>query len=283
MNKFLILEFRDASLIKSHRGTRDKFSDPNGRGLKVDRGECTQFVEPITTQQVSNMLHVLFGERPKPKNRYTFYSRIDYLFEKAKESYIKIDNIKDKYGNYQSELFQTHKPFWNSTQTSSFMNWNRVYKLLGNDLYTFFTSVIKDVFNQTPETITFITLSDLLKESTDPRVIEMFDALKKRNKKCLEECIKGKSAGINKTVSTMLTIIRGVDKQINFNGSIIVPVDDEDIEKIRSAKGCATLLDGGVVFIKGLKNNVNVDGYTKMCDISMEEIMIKTKKEIDEN
>ena len=57
----------------------------------------------------------------------------------------------------------------------------------------------------------------------------------------------------------------------------------EDIQKIKSSKGCATLLDGGAVFIKGLKNNVSVEGYTRVSDISMEKRQLPTKKQNDEN
>jgi hypothetical protein len=84
---------------------------------------------------------------------------------------------------------------------------------------------------------------------------------------------------------TLNTIIRLniIDTKINLSGSIIVPVNDEDIEKIRNSKGCATLLDGGAVFIKGLKNNVSVEGYTKVGDISMEKRQLPIKKEKNEN
>jgi hypothetical protein len=87
----------------------------------------------------------------------------------------------------------------------------------------------------------------------------------------------------NKNGRTQLTIIKGIDTKINLSGSIIVPVNDEDIEKIKNSKGCATLLDGGAVFIKGLKNNVSVEGYTKVGDISMEKRQLPIKKEKNEN
>lgn len=281
MSKYLMLEFNNASLIRWHRGTKDKIFDPIGLGDKVERRIETEFVEPITAQQISGMLHVLFGERPKPMNRKTLYNRIEYLYEKAGECYLKFDNFTDSDGKFQSEIFQTNKSSWNSTQTVSYMNWNRVYKLLEDDLYKMFLDMVKDVFNHTPETITFVELANKIKTSTDSRVTEMFEILKKNNKTPLYSWVFGKPSektAMNQNSRTQLTIIKGIDTKINLSGSIIVPVDDEDIDKIRNSKGCATLLDGGAVFIRGLKNNVSVEGYTKVSDISMEKRQLPIKK-----
>lgn len=281
MSKYLMLEFNNASLIRWHRGTKDKIFDPIGLGDKVERRIETEFVEPITAQQISGMLHVLFGERPKPMNRKTLYNRIEYLYEKAGECYLKFDNFTDSDGKFQSEIFQTNKSSWNSTQTVSYMNWNRVYKLLEDDLYKMFLDMVKDVFNHTPETITFVELADKIKTSTDSRVTEMFEILKKNNKTPLYSWVFGKPSektAMNQNGRTQLTIIKGIDTKINLSGSIIVPVDDEDIERIGNSKGCATLLDGGAVFIRGLKNNVSVEGYTKVSDISMEKRQLPIKK-----
>jgi hypothetical protein len=281
MSKYLMLEFNNASLIRWHRGTKDKISDPIGLGDKVERRIETEFVEPITAQQISGMLHVLFGERPKPMNRKTLYNRIEYLYEKAGECYLKFDNFTDSDGKFQSEIFQTNKSSWNSTQTVSYMNWNRVYKLLEDDLYKMFLDMVKDVFNHTPETITFVELANKIKTSTDSRVTEMFEILRKNLRNPLYSWVFGKPSektAMNQNGRTQLTIIKGIDTKINLSGSIIVPVDDEDIDKIRNSKGCATLLDGGAVFIRGLKNNVSVEGYTKVSDISMEKRQLPIKK-----
>jgi hypothetical protein len=281
MHKYLMLEFNNASLIRWHRGTKDKISDPIGLGDRVERRIETEFVEPITAQQISGMLHVLFGERPKPMNRKTLYQRIEYLYEKAGECYIKFDNFRDSDGKFQTEVFQTNKASWNSWQTVSFMNWNRVYNLLEDEYYTLFVDMVKEVFNHTAETITFVELAKLLKTTDDQRVVEVFKILNKNGKTPLYSWVYGEGtqkSDINKNGRTQLTIIKGIDTKINLSGSIIVPVNDEDIEKIKNSKGCATLLDGGAVFIKGLKNNVSVEGYTKVGDISMEKRQLPIKK-----
>jgi hypothetical protein len=281
MNKYLMLEFNGASLIRCHNGTKDRIFDPLALDKNVKRSIENEFVEAITAQQISNILHVLFGERPKPMNRKTLYDRMDYLYDKAKECYIRYNNFVDSDGKFQSETFQTNKAVWNSWQTTSYMNWNRVHQLLEDDLYEMFLDMIKDVFGHTPETITFANMAEMLKVSTDSRVTEAFEILKKNKKTPLYSWIFGKPSEkttINANARTQLTIIKGVDTKINLSGSIIVPVNDEDIEKVGKNKGCATLLDGGAVFIKGVKNNVSVEGYTKVGDISMEKRNPQLKK-----
>jgi hypothetical protein len=162
------------------------------------------------------------------------------------------------------------------------MNWNRVYNLLEDEYYTLFLDMVKGVFNHTPETITFVRLAKLLKASNDQRVVEVFKILNKNGKTPLYSWVYGEGtqkSEVNKNIRTQITVTKGVDTKINLSGSIIIPVNNEDIEKIKNSKGCATLLDGGAVFIKGLKNNVSVEGYTKVGDISMEKRQLPIKKE----
>ena len=92
MNNFLILKFRNAGLFRKHFNTKDKIWDIDG---SRDRKDEPEFVEPITVHQVSNMLHVLFGERPKSTVRKSAYDRLEYYFDKASDSYIKITTMKN--------------------------------------------------------------------------------------------------------------------------------------------------------------------------------------------
>ena len=76
VHKYLELSFQNAGLIISDNG----------------RNVSNRFVEPITIFQVSNVIHRLFGERPVPTFRQSNIPIIGYLFHKAAESYLKIDN-----------------------------------------------------------------------------------------------------------------------------------------------------------------------------------------------
>ena len=69
----------------------------------------------------------------------------------------------------------------------------------------------------------------------------------------------------------------GVDKITRLSGSIIIPIDDLQLERIRNGSGAARLLDGGIVLIESVTNerymsSDALDGYTKLSDISTEVI-----------
>lgn len=271
-NKFLILEFKNAGLFRKHKKTKDKMFDMFG---KKDRLESQEFIEPITVHQISNMLHVLFGERPKPINRETVYDKIPYIFEKACNSYLKIDSFKDDKNQYQKHTIQTKKSVGNSWLTSSYMNWNRVYKLLGDELYTLFKQTISDVYQINITNTSFNKVKEIILNQPDTRIDNLFKFLNTKSKKPIYDFVYGKGnepTNINKNSRTQLTIISGLDKIIRLDGTILVPVSDDDLDKIKNSKGCVTILDNGLVYIKGVKSNniINTDDFTKVNEISLE-------------
>lgn len=284
MNKYLILEFKNAGLFRTNKKTKDKIFWLGGENH--ERRIEDEFDEPITVHQITNVLHTLFGERPVPKNRPVGYNLLNHYQEMASNSFLKIDNFKDGQNRFVSETTQLNKAQWNSWNPSSFMNWNRVFCLLEEEYYNLFLDVIKDVFNHTPETITFIGIAKEIKNSDDRRVTDIFEFLKSNGKTPLHDWIYGEGttkSSINKNKRTQLTVVKGVDKKTNFDGSIIVPVNDDDIIKLKKSKGCATLLDGGAIFIKGIKyDGVNTNGYIPVKEISLEKRK-QFKKETNEN
>jgi len=272
MTKFLVLEFRNAGLFRKHRNTKDKMFDMCGRR---DRKTETEFIEPITVHQISNMLHVLFGERPKPINRDTVYNNIPYLFNKALESYLRIDSYKDSKGNFQSETIQTKKSIGNSWSTQSFVYWKRINNLLGDELYKEFIDILTSVYKIDINITSFNKVKELILSRPDKRIDELFKMLKSKGKTPVFDSIYGQTTtntSINMNNRTQLTVLTGLDKIIRLSGQIIVPVSDKDIEKIKTNKGCATILDNGFIYIKGVKsgNIITTEGFTRVSEISLE-------------
>jgi len=272
LNKYLHLEFRDAKLypLKDGRGrlTKDKIFDINGR-----RDREYEFVEPITVHQISNMLHVLFGQRPKPTHRETVYQRSEYLFQKAMDSYLKLNTVLDNKGNLIRESTQTKKAVHNAWSTTAFITWSRVKDYAG-DYFPQIQAELIRAFGQDILSKPFADLVPMIKTSTDTQLINFFEGLKDIKLTALHTYIfdeRGRTH-INASSKTRLTVLSGLDSIVKFSGNIIVPVNDDDIEIIRSNKGCATILDGGLVMIKTLTPDYNttIDGYIKVSDISLE-------------
>jgi hypothetical protein len=272
MEKYLVLEFRNAGLFRKHRNTKDKMFD---MGIRSERKDALEHIEPITSQQISNMLHVLFGKRPKPMNRETVYSADEYLIDKAKNSFLKITSYKNDKNQFFAESIQLKKSVHNAWNPVSYMNWNRVERLLGEELFNEFMLVIKKVFSLNREETTFNKVKELILNTKDERLDNIFIELNKNGKKALYDSIFGVNnqlSSINMNARTQLTVTSGLDKIIRLDGQILVPVDNNDIEIIRNNKGCATILDGGLVLIKSVKsaNSLDTNGFTLVGDISLE-------------
>lgn len=282
MNKYLKLEFKNAGLFSIKGSSGDKSFN-----MGMSEGRSFEYVQPITTHQISNMLCVLFGERPKPIHRDTVYGSNDYLYEKASQSYLKIISYTDENGKYYKQTMQTKKAILNSTSKDSTIYWLRVEKFL-DDYYTTFIECMKEVFEFDVTTIKFTEFIPLLRDKrNDSRILEQFDYMLKNGLTALYSYIfhddpskKYSKDHINANPKTRLTVTTGLDKITKLDGEILVPVSSVDIEKIKNNKGCATILDGGMVIIKRLihEDYVSTMGYTLVGDISQEKILIISKK-----
>ena len=272
MSQFLILEFRNAGLFRKdpRKRSKDKMFD---MGVRSDRYLAQEYVEPITVNQMSNVLHVLMGERPKPSLRYTPYDRVERIYNIALESYIKIDSAKNSFGEYYAETVQLKKAVGNSWNPQVQVSWLRLQRYLGDEFYTQFIKVIVSVFKVVIEDVTTLEIRELCLNTIDKRLDKIFELAIEQKLTPLSDYFRSKImvSTINATRKTPVTVVTCIDKIIRLNGQLIVPVSDEDIQIIRNNKGCATILDGGIVYIKGLKsaNLLNVDGFTQFKNISL--------------
>lgn len=270
-NNYLILGFKNAGLF-TNKKSKDKVFD---LGITKQRSEVDFYVEPITVNQISNMIHVLFGERPVPSLRSVVYNRVDYLFNKAMESYVRIDS-NQKYNKFKdlmeyiSETIQVKKGVWNAWNPINLIFWERVKQILEDD-YDSFISLLKDEFGLDPESISFEDMRKKIVNSSNENIKNFLINLK--GKKCLHNDIYSEiSCELNANAKTALLVNRGVEKVIKLSGEILVPISDDDIIKLQNSKGCATILDGGLVYIKGIKSGdtITSDGFRKVSEISLE-------------
>lgn len=272
MSQFLMLQFTNAGLFRKNprKRSKDKMFD---YGLRTDRYLAEEFVEPITVNHMSNVLHVLMGERPKPTLRYTPYDRVERIYNIALESYIKIESPKNALGEFYDETVQLKKAVGNSWNPQVQVSWHRLHRFLGDEFYTKFTNVIETVFNVVIEDVTTLQIRELCLNTIDDRLDDIFNLAIEQKFTPLSDYFRSKVmlSTINASKKTPVTVITCIDKIIRLRGKIIVPVSDDDIYRIRNNKGCATILDGGIITIHGLKsaNLINVDGYTQFKDISL--------------
>jgi hypothetical protein len=289
--RYLVLRFRNAKLFRNRKdgSCKDYVFDMNidrGYRKRMDKMKGRfeqQFIEPITVHQISNLLHVLFNERPVPSHRDCLYSKIDYLFEKAKNSYLrytncdggeltKLFNNKKNEEYLPTETIKVSKAVWDSFNPSPQINWDIIKQYLGSqENIDWFFKELKNLLNKNPidYNVDIIRLSLLTKNLTN-----LFDGLEQRKRKGLVDFINNNTGNSitsnNDRIS--LTVNSGIENVIILNGEILIPVDDNDIIKLRLSKGCATILDGGYVWIDSLKdsNEIGIDGFTMVGEISTE-------------
>lgn len=270
MDKYLILKFRNAKLFRNDKKCSDFVNDVNGNRKRTNE---EQYIEPITVYQVSNVLHALFGERPVPSLRKVLFEKNQYYFEKANKSYIKVDGhkrfVKSKNKEeYVKEFLQTKKSVYNSYNPNPVINWEIVRQYVGPDNIDWLMKEISTLI-QNPLNYTFIEIRNKLSISN---TTNLFLGLKSRMLSGLIGYISNSKFASQLTTKNDTALINnnGVDSVIVLSGEMIIPVSDEDIIKLSKSKGCATILDGGFVWIDSIKNEneISEDGFDKVCDIS---------------
>jgi hypothetical protein len=291
--KYLKLNFRNAGFFTVHKDTKDFVFDLNGQRKRKEVFYGKQQKVSISVNQISNMLHVLMGERPSATYRDTFIDKIDDIFEIANKSYIKIDsptfinNSKNtKY--YQSESITIRKAIYNSYSTApDLVYWKRVENFLTDDEdNSLFFETLKVLSNVLGYDVTSKTAMDVFDELRtnhleNQEIFELKKILKSKGKTPIIKLLEGGYTGgftMNSNSRTLLTTNFGVDKVTRLSGSIVVPLEDNYIEKIRKSKGIAKILDGGFVWIDDLLNE-----YEFGIDELNEYIIINKLEEYENN
>lgn len=282
---YLSLAFRNAKLIRTHSSTKDRISVFGNISRVRDLTNNPNFKEPITRYQISNMLHVLFGERPVNTLRGSNYSSQEWINDLAMDSYIKYSNIHsvvNEYGRvFTKETVQINKSAYNS-----YARYNINWEVIKNYTDGHFGWVLKEISIATgipnPRKVPFdIVLEKLRNEIDTPPVITLLTKIKGTFG------IAGLSSYIEKPADRGIGIIkkdinnngRGTSKGVNrsydsaefFSGEIIVPLTIDQVKIIKeNYNGSATILDGGVININHITNDVQLEGFTKVSDISTE-------------
>lgn len=283
MSKLLILKFKNAQLFRKKltkqidkKGSKDKLVIGAGKNsIKFERNDIEEFVEPITKYQVSGMLHALFGERPVSHNKasVTAYNTIDRIDEMANNSFIKITSYENNKG-FVEETTMLRKATWNSWLADPKLDWWSFEKAIGTKKFALFLTKLSEVFDLSPDKMSLSDCLNYMREYKTPENMKMFeDVFAKGNLSYIfdEPNPNGKVDGQTFFRSYLpRTVLYAVDKSYFLDGEIIVPVLDDDIEKLNNHTGIARILDGGFVTIVGVKsgNIVNLDGYTKVSEIS---------------
>lgn len=292
--KYLLLKFEGAKLFRTDGGTKDLIIDysidrlKSGslRNCKTREPESdSNFEEAITPLQLSNVLHVLFGERPSPSKRKTSIPVIREYYDMAERSYIKIGtpkrhNKKLDRDDFLTEFVQTNKIpglTSDSWRKDSLPTWDILKKICdhrGPEEFDWIVRRLSEVLGTDVSRITYlIDVIKLCSESSN----EFFSKngeLHKRNAPVYYACT-GSIAELTKIKNlTALTNVRGIDAIPVLRGDIVVPIENHQVDRMqKNGKGSATILDGGLVWIDRVVDETDMiesmlDGFTELSKIN---------------
>lgn len=259
--KYLHLKFDGARVIRTHRNTKDVFVD-----YRIDNKENRRkrsliddpnISAPMNVSHVSNMLHVLLGERPVPSRRESKMVVDQSIYELANSSLIRIDNnlkyVKSR-GTYEpiTEKIKTQKSLWNSYNANISPNWEYIRINLEDRapiLFEYLESISKGC--------TSVPLEDaieIIKTVITEEQLKFLDT----NFKIMYYSLTNSIAEFSKS-KKKITLSSGIDNMEVYNGELIIPITSEQLERIQNGSGSATLLDGGLVSIVGVKEEHQID------------------------
>jgi hypothetical protein len=280
MNNFLFLKFENAGYFPDSSKSKDFVFELNS---VKKRSDFKQYLEPINVNHISNMLHVLMGERPKPSLRKTIFERDENIFNIAGESYIKITTptFENKYNNrheYPKESITIRKAVFNSYSKIEIISWEKIRQLLENDLFFEFMAILNIIFGESViDKYTSDEAVDIINEKylNNELLVDFMENKLKGKMPLIRYINKDKNWYFNSNARTISTVVSGVDKIVRLSGVIIVPLDDFYLNKLNNGRGVSRLLDGGLVYIdKVLRSDEIYDsdliGYTKVSNISTE-------------
>ena len=279
--KCLILRFKGAGIF-DHRDTSDKVCDLNGRS---DRDSFQVIQVPVGTlskRHISNLLHVLMGERPSPSIRASLIRPVEEIDSIATGAHVMVATrtmkARDDSEQYIKETKTVRKSVidaWPMAQHTITLEGKTEYLkgrvLTWEVLRVYFDGT--ELFDDFRELVRKILGGDALNERLE-HVIELLSTHREKITSFANTCADKRKSQFCKLLmgdrytSTKyylslydsrdqrlrLTIPKGVEKISRIDGTIFVPMTEEHLEKIRKGPGTATFLEGGVVFIQGVED-----------------------------
>jgi hypothetical protein len=265
--KALLIKFINAGIFPESRWSSDKMYDLNGKTKRKDAPVLQIPVKKFDWRHVSNVLHVLMGERPVPTIRKTLLKPVV------------IDTPCDERGRYESREMMTArktvKDSWQTSKIAYFLGgapvqikggliyWARLERLIGETLLNDFIDTVKGITGEKNITrnISAHRAIEILHDNYDLSQVQHF----------CQKCIKAqRTALVNiinpKANKESITFHTGVGSKLNIqmvnsgpeniakiSGTIFIPLSDELLSRLSNGCGTATVLEGGLAYIEGIE------------------------------
>jgi hypothetical protein len=276
--KALLIKFINAGIFPETRWSSDKMYDLDGKTKRKDAPVMQIPAGKFDWRHVSNVLHVLMGERPVPTIRKTLLKPDLSIQGAARKARVAIDTLCNDRGYEGVEMMnarKTVKDAWQTSKIAYFLGgkpvqikggllyWARLERLLGEALLNDFIDTVKSITSERNVTrnISAHRAIEILHDNYDLSQVQHF----------CQKCLKAERTALvniinpqaNKESITFHTgvgsklniqmVNSGPEKIIKISGTIFVPLNDELLARLSKGCGTATILEGGLAYIEGIE------------------------------
>jgi len=277
-NKALLIKFINAGIFPDSRWSSDKMYDLNGKTKRKDAPVMQIPAKKFDWRHVSNVLHVLMGERPVPTIRKTLLKPDLSIQEAARKARVSIDTPCNDRGYEGVEMMnarKTVKDAWQTSKIAYFLGgkpvqikggllyWARLERLLGEALLNDFIDTVKSITSErhVPQNISAHRAIETLHDNYDLSQVQHF----------CQKCLKAERTALVNIINPQankesITFHTGVGSKLNIqmvnsgpeninkiSGTIFVPVNDELLARLSNGCGTASILEGGLAYIEGIE------------------------------
>ena len=283
--KALLIKFENAGIFPETRRSSDKMYDL--RSMKIKRKDAPVIDIPpgkFDWRHVSNVLHVLMGERPVPTIRETLLKPDSDIQEAAKQARVHIETPVNDRGYETREMMtarKTVKDAWQTSRIAYFLDgkpvqikggllyWARLERLLGTALLDDFIKIVQEITGQSNVTKHFSAhcVIEMLHDNfEEPRVQDFCQKCIKASRSSLVNVIDPKGnkesitfhTGVGSKLNIQM-VNSGPETIVKLSGTIFVPVNEELISRL--SRGCAVwqrFLRGELLILTGLKTGLKI-------------------------
>ena len=269
--KCLVLTFQNAGLFNP-KWSKDKVCDANG---VHDRNTFAIIDVPVGTlslRHISNVLHVLMGERPVASIRATHLKPIKEIFDLARGAHVKIDTVLngDKYWRETKNVRKSIAGSWNTAAhtiklrgidkpiKAVVVTWDKLIIYLGSELFEKFKDFAIRQYGENALKERAEDVISMLSNINNPEKEHIISLCENAAKTPLAHLLRGntEAAAFNQASDVLIrrTVLKGVETISRIDGKIFIPIDEQSLERISTGPGSATLLEGGVVTIEGVED-----------------------------
>ena len=277
-NKALLIKFINAGIFPETRWSSDKMYDLDGKTKRKDAPVMQIPAKKFDWRHVSNVLHVLMGERPVPTIRKTLLKPDLSIQEAARKARVSIDTPCNDRGYEGVEMMnarKTVKDAWQTSKIAYFLGgkpvqikggllyWARLERLLGEALLNDFIDTVKSITSErhVPQNISAHRAIEILHDNYDLSQVQHF----------CQKCLKAERTALVNIINPQankesITFHTGVGSKLNIqmvnsgpeninkiSGTIFVPVNDELLARLSNGCGTASILEGGLAYIEGIE------------------------------